>query len=294
MASDDVKKPDGGTQTGFSRLVVWTGIACGTAFMILLETQGVTPPRIGGVPSWAGVMLGVIIVYLAIVIAAITAAELTRRHHETVYHAAQRRGRSGWDRVHAGAQRRWAARKTGPARPSRFRRGTGGDKDRRSATLPDPPKPKSSTGGGSPAPTGGTLVPDRHSRIAPDRRARRIAGRIDPATVPAAWRSVIARAADFDPENDGMLLDWMAGEIAGIIGYAEALVEAHQNGVVRIGLDPRALQVLYDAADAVASAGQTMLRAKRSFAEHYELPREYAADGGIMPHDGRFIQGEGS
>ena len=36
-----------------------------------------------------------------------------------------------------------------------------------------------------------------------------------------------------------------------------------------------------------------MAGAKTQFADHYELPREFAANGGLMTHDGRWITGEG-
>jgi hypothetical protein len=46
-------------------------------------------------------------------------------------------------------------------------------------------------------------------------------------------------------------------------------------------------------ADAVAHAAETMNAAKGRFSDHYELPREFAAGGGLMTHDGRWVTGEG-
>ena len=34
--------------------------------------------------------------------------------------------------------------------------------------------------------------------------------------------------------------------------------------------------------------------AKQKFTEHYELPREFAGNGGLMTHDGRWVTGEGA
>ena len=130
------------------------------------------------------------------------------------------------------------------------------------------------------------------SRITPARRARGAAARTG-AAVPAAWNAVIARTADFEPENDGDLLDWMGAEVAGVAAYAEALVDLYEGLTQGTGLDPVAMAALHDVADAQAHASETMSGARRTFADHYDRPREFAAEGGLMPHDGRWVTGEG-
>ena len=60
-----------------------------------------------------------------------------------------------------------------------------------------------------------------------------------------------------------------------------------------IGLDPVAMTALHDVADAAAHAAETMSGARHRFADHYELPREFAGNGGLMPHDGRWVTGDG-
>ena len=129
-------------------------------------------------------------------------------------------------------------------------------------------------------------------RITPVRRARGAAARAG-GTVPAAWTAVIARTADFEPDNDGDLLDWMGDEIAAVAAYAEALVDLYESCTQAIGLDPVAMAALHDVADAQAHASETMSGARRKFADHYDRPREFAAEGGLMPHDGRWVTGEG-
>ena len=136
---------------------------------------------------------------------------------------------------------------------------------------------------------------DKHAaagRITPARRARGAAARTG-GTVPAAWNAVIARTADFEPDNDGDLLDWMGDEIAAVAAYAEALVDLYESCTQAIGLDPVAMAALHDVADAQAHASETMSGARRKFADHYDRPREFAAEGGLMPHDGRWVTGEG-
>jgi hypothetical protein len=131
------------------------------------------------------------------------------------------------------------------------------------------------------------------SKIAPERRARRTAARSG-GTVPAEWGPVIAAAADFEPENDGELLEWMSRQVTGLSGWAEALVDFYEHATSVIGIDPAASAMLHDVADAAAQAAETMGAAKAKFTEHYELPREFAANGGLMTHDGRWVTGEGA
>jgi hypothetical protein len=150
---------------------------------------------------------------------------------------------------------------------------------------------------GKPAPdhadTNGGTTSMAVSKIAPERRARRTAARSG-GTVPAEWGPVIAAAADFEPENDGELLEWMSRQVTGLSGWAEALVEFYEHATSVIGIDPAASAMLHDVADAAAQAAETMGAAKAKFTEHYELPREFAANGGLMTHDGRWVTGEGA
>ena len=132
----------------------------------------------------------------------------------------------------------------------------------------------------------------RHSRINPDRRAHRAAASSG-GKVPSEWGPVVAAAADFEPEDDAALLTWMADQVAGMGAYAEGLIEAYETGVNAVGIDPKGLAALHDVADAAAHAAETMQGARGKFADHYELPREFAANGGVMTHDGRWVTGEG-
>ena len=130
------------------------------------------------------------------------------------------------------------------------------------------------------------------SKIAPERRARRAAR--SGGTVPSEWAPVIAQTADFEPEDDGELLEWMTRQLTGLSGWAEALVDFYEHATSVIGIDPKAAAMLHDVADAAAQAAETMGAARARFTEHYELPREFAANGGLMTHDGRWITGEGA
>jgi|HubBroStandDraft_5_1064220.scaffolds.fasta_scaffold21357_5 hypothetical protein len=138
---------------------------------------------------------------------------------------------------------------------------------------------------------GGTMTePAAQAEPAPRSGGRRV---LTIGTVPAEWKNLVAITADFDPEDDAELLAWMASEVNGMAAYAEALTEVYETGVSSIGLDPVSLAALHDTADAAADAAQAMAYARQKFASHYAEVREFAAAGGLLPHDGRWITGDG-
>jgi len=138
---------------------------------------------------------------------------------------------------------------------------------------------------------GSTTMPP--SRISTGHRAQR-AARTGAAAIPSEWAAVIAQTADFEPDSDAELLDWMGRQVTGLSAWAEALVDTYEHCTQVIGIDPQASAMLHDVADAAAQAAETMGAAKAKFTEHYELPREFAANGGLMTHDGRWITGDGA
>jgi hypothetical protein len=352
-SAPDTAEPDepGAASTGLSRAVIWTGIALGTALAVLAMSDGARL-RIGGMPSWLGVFLGAVIVWALIVMASVTLAELTRRHHKTARRYAARQGKRGalatgraarsrrralMARAAAWAGPRWQARQPADPRseppavtpPRRVCAACGNPEGGKFGPLvtyreagpgagtylihrahfedpdtgyygqPYTPGPAAGTGPAAGHPTGTTPGGNMTqpaggpaSRITPDRRARRTAARTG-GNVPSEWGPVVAQAADFEPESDGHLLDWMAGQVMGMTAYAEALIEAYETGVGAVGIDPKGLAALHDVADAAAHAAETMSGARTKFADHYELPREFAANGGLMTHDGRWVTGEG-
>jgi hypothetical protein len=303
-----------------SRPVLWTGIALGAflAAEALLLHRLVLPL---GLPGFAGAAItAVLIVALAVV-----AAELTRRHHRTVARHAIRHGKRGaaasarHARRHGGTALQWLVAKAAPRwenrehRPLMFRRLRGHEATatRRVDGKPETDADKRffdlrASGYTGPVNQDGYAVSDPPpddtdggttsmtvSKITPGRRARRTAAHAG-GGVPSEWGPVVAQAADFEPESDGDLLGWMAGQVTGMAAYAEALIEAYETGVGAVGIDPKGLAALHDVADAAAHAAETMSGASKKFADHYELPREFAANGGLMTHDGRWVTGEGA
>jgi hypothetical protein len=119
-------------------------------------------------------------------------------------------------------------------------------------------------------------------------------GRGEPAAEPpATWRELAAQTGAFDPETDAALLGWMSGEAGGMTGYAEGLAAVYETATAVIGLDPAALAALHDCADAAASAAEQMAVARRRFTAHYAEVRAFAASGGVLPFNGRWMTGAG-
>ena len=290
----------------FSPPVLWTGVAAGTFVAAWSLINGVTLPIPG---------VGPLITVALIVAAAVVLAELIRRHHRTVARHAARHGRRGgaaagrWTRqtARAGLDRAaaWA-----DAHRTRRQAAPGGSAragwpgwlaglfpEVAAAAVPAQTTPAAdlpAAGAGTPPPEktdGGTT--SMTSKIAPERRARRTATKSGGA-VPSEWGPVITQTADFEPEDDGELLEWMTRQLTGLSGWAEALVDFYEHCTQVIGIDPKASAMLHDVADAAAQAAETMGAAKARFTEHYELPREFAANGGLMTHDGRWVTGEGA
>jgi hypothetical protein len=133
----------------------------------------------------------------------------------------------------------------------------------------------------------------RADSLAPDlgRRTARTATAPGPADV---WRPLITATGEFDPENDAALLAWMAGEAGGMTGYAEGVAAAYDTAVVTVGLDPVAVETLHECAEAAAFAAEQMAAARQKFAAHYAEVRQFAAGGGVLPFNGRWMTGEGS
>ena len=300
-------RPDKPARRGpVSAPVLWIGIALGTFLAVAALTHGVMLPLLPGAVSAIGTFLLLLAVGVVLI-------ELTRRHHRTVARHGWHYGKRGavaavkgtgrgtavagrHARKHGGrgavfvagkAKSRWqqwrAAPDEAPAEPD--------EKPSLSQEWDVPPDAGLDPARQSRNTTGGTTM--TASRITPDRRARRSAARTG-GPVPDEWGPVVAQAADFEPESDGHLLEWMARQVTGMSAYAEGLIEAYETGTNTIGIDPKGLAALHDVADAAAHAAATMGGARTKFTEHYELPREFAANGGLMTHNGRWITGEGA
>jgi hypothetical protein len=147
-------------------------------------------------------------------------------------------------------------------------------------------------GGTTTTENGGTTMSEPTTPPAVPRLGRRSrARRTDGAG--AGWKQLAADTADFEPEDDADLLSWMAGEVTGMTLYAESITEVYETGVNTVGLDPVSLAALHEYAEAAAEASEAMAHARAKFAAHYSEVREFAAAGGLLPYNGRWMTGEG-
>ncbi len=300
------------------RAVVWIGLALGTAATVLAVMHGIRFPGLQ-------VVLSVLVTWLLLIVVAVTAAELLRRHHRAAARhawrhgkrgarfagrhgkraasAAGRRGRAGSGHLAQKAAARWENRQH---RPLMFTR------PQASGAEPPPPyvtggpapaaaddPPAATPGGGTPPSEGKTtmadttIVNDGAGDPAGKARPKPTRGRSASGPYSAGWKQVVADTSDFEPEDDGHLLNWMAAEVNGMSAYAEAMTEVYETCVNTVGLDPVAMKATHDVADAAADAASAMAAARVKFASHYSEVREFAANGGLIPFDGRWITGDG-
>jgi hypothetical protein len=287
-------------RTLVSRAVVWTGLALGTAVTVLAVMNGIRIPRLE-------VVLSVLATWALLALLAIAVVELLRRHHRAIAGHAARHGKRGALAAARGTRRgsrsatAWLAAQAAPRwenrerQPLMFRKLRGEPEDPAAEPAPEAEAPAPGAVPHAPPPddTDGGTTSMTASKIAPGRRARRAAARSG-GSIPSEWGPVIAQTADFEPEDDGELLEWMTRQLTGLSGWAEALVDFYEHCTGVIGIDPKASAMLHDVADAAAQAAETMGAAKAKFTEHYELPREFAGNGGLMTHDGRWVTGEGA
>ena len=156
----------------------------------------------------------------------------------------------------------------------------------RPAWLDEPHDPASAPASAVPAQNGDSTM----TTPAPPANAGTVSAR---ANAPAVWKALAANTADFEPEDDGDLMAFMASEVAGISQYAEALIAVYESCVDSIGLDPVAMSAVHDVADAAAECATAMAYARQKFAAHYAEVREAVSAGLQLPFNGRWITGEG-
>jgi hypothetical protein len=296
-------------RTLISRAVIWTGIVLGTALTVLAMWNGVRL-RIPNIPSIVGAVLGAVITWVLFMAVAALLSELTVRHHRAALRHGWRYGQEGaraatrfagtaargaatrsrpWrTRLLGAIQARWAARRPEPLVFRRTPRDPATGDPEPVSTEPDPTPDIDA----HPDPTGGTDMTETTDDPNTRPRGRRPNGR-GGGGYSAAWKTLTAETGDFEPEDDGHLMAWMAGEVNGMSSYAEAITDVYETAVSGVGLDPVSMAALHDYADAAAEAAQAMAAARQKFASHYQEVREFAAAGGLLPHDGRWITGEG-
>ena len=307
MAATDTGKTPAGSvpaaRAPIGRAVIWTGLALGTAMTVLTVMHGIRFPGLE-------VVLSVILTWLLLIIMAVTVTELLRRHHRALARHAARHGKRG--ALFAARHGRRGALAAGRGTRRGGRSAFGYLAQKAAARLGEPrapaadvrPHPSRQPAGDSGPGTAGPAPAVRHRpwcRIPPPEgtttmtdtiinddttragggpaavsgqrhRARHTAARTS-GSMPGEWAGVIARAADFEPGDDGELLGWMGDEVSGVAGYAEALIDLYESCTAGIGLDPVAMKATHDVADAAADAADAMAGARGSSPPTTAAPR---------------------
>ena len=138
-----------------------------------------------------------------------------------------------------------------------------------------------------PAPPSGVPMPVTDHEIAATADAA-------PIAVPSDWAALIARVTDFTPENDVDLIDFMKGETAGVLGYAEGVDAARETCITVVGLDPSSVSGITAYSEHIAEASARMSEALNTFRTVYAEVLQLRASGVVLPYDGRWMTGGGA
>ncbi|WP_068925067.1 hypothetical protein [Planobispora rosea] len=111
------------------------------------------------------------------------------------------------------------------------------------------------------------------------------------APPPPDWGVMIDRVANFAPEDDAALVAFLAGEGAAVLAYAAALEQARENCVNDIGLDPSAVAGITTYSEHMSEAAERLAAAHQQFMTVYGEVLALAANGVVMPHNGRWFTG---
>ena len=167
-------------------------------------------------------------------------------------------------------------------------------RDAPAETRPDPAPPPPDAPRSAPVPQPPPIEPQGDPKMtAPTIPTSPADSGTAPAAVapPADWGALIARIADFQPENDVDLLEWMKTEAAGVVGYAEAMDAARENCINAIGLDPSSVAGIATYAEHMTDAASKMTGALMTFISVYDEVLKLAAEGVVLPHNGRWMTG---
>jgi small-conductance mechanosensitive channel len=85
-AQDDRQRHRPGEDAAAGRVMVWIGLAAGTAITVLAVTHGIRIPGLR-------VVLSVLVTWVLLMVLAVTVAELARRHHRAAARHAWRHSR---------------------------------------------------------------------------------------------------------------------------------------------------------------------------------------------------------
>ncbi len=108
-----------------------------------------------------------------------------------------------------------------------------------------------------------------------------------------AQAAVVSETSAFEPGDDADLIAHFKREIAFQGAHADAFRSLLDTCLHAIGLDPSSVQGIGEYADVRADSAHDAAGMMHRFLTVYAEVREFVANGGVLPADGRWITGEG-
>jgi len=228
-------------------------------------------------------------------------AELTGRAAGAVGRKTRRRWtivKAAAERSHEQRRKRWQEPGAGPA-PLGIRRLPKPEvKTVEPTAVTSPAKPA------QPAAPGPEPPKTRHLKAVPDPTPKPSGAAVTatpeaPTTLaspeaPPDWALLTDRITNFMPEDDAALIAFMHGEAAAVVRYAEALEHARETCTNDVGLDPSAVAGFTTYSEHMSDAAARMAEAYQTFVAVYGEVQQLAANGVVMPHNGRWFSGSAS
>lgn len=122
--------------------------------------------------------------------------------------------------------------------------------------------------------------------VAADLEAQNIA-------IPSTWGALAESEASFEAEDEDDLLQRKAERAAGVLTWAESLMEQAENLATGTGLDPDVIAGEFEFADLAADLASAAVMTVRRYHDVYALPREHVDGGGtLMPNADKWFGAE--
>lgn len=109
-----------------------------------------------------------------------------------------------------------------------------------------------------------------------------------------AFAAAVAEIGGHEPEDDADLIGFMRHAAAFQAAQADAWRALLDRCLHEVGLDPASVQGVAEYADVMGDTAHDATGMAAQFATVYAQVRDWLADGGVLPHDGRWLTGEGA
>lgn len=118
---------------------------------------------------------------------------------------------------------------------------------------------------------------------------------LDGAVIPLEWAALASRVAAFEPESDTEFIQFIQGEMAGMLAHAEGWQAQSETLLTVVGLDPNATEAVTALGEVLADVAHDYGMVVRRFMAVYGQIQAAVADGVILPYNARtWLTGEGA